>query len=369
MYSTNTVENFSDILLYRRQIMYARGRSKRQENKEIVLEGKNLIVDALMAGARMKVLYFAGSDVLDDIPASLIGDADVYKVRYNDLKLWSDVVTPQGLLGIFELPTTDVPLQPASNPIPFTLICDSIRDAGNMGTLIRTAAAVGCQKFIATKGCVDIWNGKVLRSAVGGHFRVPIISNVTWPQIPGILPSSEDINVLIADNNKSVFTTSSLSAVDRIEQLKERNMFQHSNDISENLVNDDNDDDDDDDDGDYYYDTVRKEKKRDIKSVDLVEDDSYKDFELLNAYTKAPLKVDMYDTVDYTERHPVLIISGETTGISLPARKLAYDHFGRLVNIPMVDGIDSLNCTIAGSVIMYEISRQYRTQRNDSDED
>lgn len=79
--------------------MQARSKSSRHENREIVLEGKNLIVDALKAGARMKILYFAGSDTLDDFPLSLIDNAEVYKVTYNHLKLWSDVVTPQGLLG------------------------------------------------------------------------------------------------------------------------------------------------------------------------------------------------------------------------------------------------------------------------------
>ena len=54
--------------------------------------------------------------------------------------------------GIFAKPAVGEVLCPQEDSLPLTLICDNIRDPGNMGTIIRTAAAAGCGKIITTKG-------------------------------------------------------------------------------------------------------------------------------------------------------------------------------------------------------------------------
>ncbi len=51
------------------------------------------------------------------------------------------------------------------------LLLDGIQDPGNVGTLVRTAAALGVTALVALPGTVDLWNAKVVRSAVGMHFR------------------------------------------------------------------------------------------------------------------------------------------------------------------------------------------------------
>lgn len=336
-----------------RLIMGARSKKDRDEHGQIVLEGKNLIVDALSAGAKLQVLYFTKHELMEDFPVEFLNDVQVYQVQYRHLKLWSDVETPQGLLGIFEMPPPDNALKPAVNPIPLTLICDSVRDGGNMGTLIRSAAAVGCHRFIALKGCVDIWNGKVLRSAAGSHFRVPLVSNVTWPQIPSLLPPADNVKVFLADSNQVTeeyrqSLSGTLEAVAEIEQLEnvslEKEWAMDSGSAS--------------DDSEFENDTITTKDKQ--YRMDENEDLSYKNFKVLNAYRKAPLPVEFYDRVDYTDKHAVLVVSGETSGVSLPSRKLAYDHYGACVTIPMEAEVESLNCAVAGSIIMYEISKQYR---------
>ena len=50
------------------------------------------------------------------------------------------------------MPKPGEPLVPMENPLPMTLVCDNIRDAGNLGILLRSAAAVGCQHVFLTKG-------------------------------------------------------------------------------------------------------------------------------------------------------------------------------------------------------------------------
>ena len=57
------------------------------------------------------------------------------------------------------------------------ILIDKVQDPGNMGTIIRTAHAVGASSIIITKGTVDIYNDKVLRSSMGSIFYIPIIED------------------------------------------------------------------------------------------------------------------------------------------------------------------------------------------------
>lgn len=89
----------------------------------------------------------------------------------------SDTVTPQGILAIvrrkdYELAMLDQIVK------PFILLCEDIQDPGNLGTLLRTADAAGCDCVMLTKGSVDLYNSKVLRATAGSVFHIPVIEQV-----------------------------------------------------------------------------------------------------------------------------------------------------------------------------------------------
>ena len=65
---------------------------------------------------------------------------------------------------------------------------------------MRTSAAAGCQSFITSTCCVDVWDPKVLRCAAGGHFYLPIHYNVDWEEIETLIA---DKRIFLADNNIS----------------------------------------------------------------------------------------------------------------------------------------------------------------------
>jgi len=62
------------------------------------------------------------------------------------------------------------------------LILDAVQDPGNVGTIVRTAAALGAHAVLALPGTVDLWNAKVVRSGMGAHFHIPAI-NCTWDEL------------------------------------------------------------------------------------------------------------------------------------------------------------------------------------------
>ena len=92
----------------------------------------------------------------------------------------ADTETPQGVLAVVEprrWTADDVSLAgSASAPAPVLLVIDGVQDPGNVGTLVRTAHALGARASIALRGTADVWGPKALRAAMGATFRHPVLT-------------------------------------------------------------------------------------------------------------------------------------------------------------------------------------------------
>lgn len=85
----------------------------------------------------------------------------------------ADTVTPQGVVAVarqFPTAVKDV-LVAGANLI---VICEEVRDPGNLGTIIRAADAVGADGVVLTGRTVDVYNAKVVRSTTGSLFHIPV---------------------------------------------------------------------------------------------------------------------------------------------------------------------------------------------------
>ena len=110
------------------------------------------------------------------------------------VKSSSDTGTPQGILAVLEridLPVPDLPT--------FVLIPDQIRDPGNLGTLLRSAAAAGVDAVLLPPETTDAFAPKVVRAGMGAHFRLPIQS-MTWDEIEQV-GKLAGLEVFLADMN------------------------------------------------------------------------------------------------------------------------------------------------------------------------
>jgi TrmH family RNA methyltransferase len=82
------------------------------------------------------------------------------------------VASSTGILAVVKTPVLQTPAQPQ-----FVLMLEDIQDPGNLGSMLRTAAAAGVQAVYLSKGCTDAWSPKALRGGQGAQFVLPIIEN------------------------------------------------------------------------------------------------------------------------------------------------------------------------------------------------
>jgi TrmH family RNA methyltransferase len=107
-----------------------------------------------------------GRVLLDQLSSSSI---EHEALKEADFRSAAETESPQGVLAIAEIPARS--FASLSGVSPFRLlVLDALQDPGNVGTVLRTAAALGVDATVALPGTVDLWNPKVVRAAMGAHF-------------------------------------------------------------------------------------------------------------------------------------------------------------------------------------------------------
>jgi TrmH family RNA methyltransferase len=107
------------------------------------------------------------------IPILEVGEADFDSA--------AETESPQGILAIAEVPERGFANVPDTQSLRL-LVLDAVQDPGNVGTIIRTATALGAAATVALPGTVDLWNAKVVRSGMGAHFHHLCFSGV-WEDV------------------------------------------------------------------------------------------------------------------------------------------------------------------------------------------
>ncbi|XP_034840090.1 rRNA methyltransferase 3, mitochondrial [Maniola hyperantus] len=176
-----------------------KSKKERIRTGQMLVEGWRLIVDGLEAKCILKYVIFSRVEDLDHLrPFLPKTGVQFFKIPYKEIAMWSDVETSTGIFGVFEMPTPDN-IKTFSRPLPLQFICDNVRTPGNLGAILRAAVGVGCEKVLLTKGCVDLWDSKVIRSAAGAHFRQPIYPSIDWEEMPKLLDTNTSL--FIADSD------------------------------------------------------------------------------------------------------------------------------------------------------------------------
>src|SRR5690606_1740771 len=168
-----TITSRDNPLVKRLHALAHSARDRRQLG-ETVLDGAHLVEAAIQAHWPLKAIVCAESGLTHPEHQRLLDAiaADVPRYLLPDVpfKHVSPVDTPPGVLAIVHLP-------PSAAPEPRTdsaVVLDAVQDPGNLGTILRTAAAAGIRRVLLGAGCAQAWSPRVLRAGMGAHFVLQI---------------------------------------------------------------------------------------------------------------------------------------------------------------------------------------------------
>ncbi len=172
------------------------GRAKeRHDAGAFLAEGVRLVEDALLANWLFRFIFYdetlseRGKLQVENLKSRGI---EVEEISAGLMKSLSNTESPQGIIAVLNFSQLAIP-----QPLNFILIPDQIRDPGNLGTLLRSAAAAGVQAVLIPPETTDAFAPKVVRAGMGAHFRLPI-HTMTWEEINQVVKLA-GLQVFLAD--------------------------------------------------------------------------------------------------------------------------------------------------------------------------
>jgi len=172
---------------YKQLKMLALDNTSYRSSGQVWLEGEHLCQAALQSGMRFSQLV-----VSDTVQGDRLADwasrcESVLQLPVNLMNSLSALPSPSWIGAVVELP----PRQ-ALNPSASAVVLDQVQDPGNVGAILRCAAAFGFTQIITTAGSVALWSAKVVRSAMGAHFGLQLhesmhVSDIVKLHMPVLL--------------------------------------------------------------------------------------------------------------------------------------------------------------------------------------
>ena len=165
----------------------------RREMGAFIVEGLRLAEEAFTSDWDVQLVIYTedlkpnGQRLVDGFAERGV---EVELVAPHVMQNTSNTKSPQGVLLVLSTASITLP-----SKLDCVLVLDSLRDPGNLGSILRSANAAGVEQVILAPKTVDPYNPKVVRGAMGAHFRLPIVA-LSWPEIAETLVG---VHVLLAD--------------------------------------------------------------------------------------------------------------------------------------------------------------------------
>lgn len=163
----------------------------RKEEKLFIIEGIRLFQET--PKELLKEVYV--SENAENSLKEQLFDVKYEVVSDNIFASISDTQTPQGILAVVRQPASSLE-KILGKENPLLLILEDLQDPGNLGTIMRTAEGAGVTGILMTKGCVDIYNPKVVRSTMGSIYRMPFLYLETQEEFDEIFRQLKQRNIV-----------------------------------------------------------------------------------------------------------------------------------------------------------------------------
>ena len=146
----------------------------REEHGLFIVEGLRSIQEALRANASIESIFWTEAfSEKNSNHMNTISAVQNESVLMAEMKQLSPSTTPPGVLAVCKIPIFDSPDMNHN-----FIYLDHISDPGNMGTILRTALWFGIHNIVLSEACIDPFNPKVVRGAMGAHFHISWIGTM-----------------------------------------------------------------------------------------------------------------------------------------------------------------------------------------------
>jgi TrmH family RNA methyltransferase len=151
----------------------------REREKSFVIEGTRWLTELIEARRAPELVLYTQAWVQSADHAELLEklQAQALPVSEPVMATMSDTESAPGVLAIVALPSIPLPSEPT-----LLLVVDKVSNPGNLGAILRSAAAAGADGVLLSPSCVDAFNPKVIRGGMGAQLRIPVLP-LSWNEI------------------------------------------------------------------------------------------------------------------------------------------------------------------------------------------
>ncbi|HHD2751941.1 TPA: TrmH family RNA methyltransferase [Clostridium perfringens] len=156
-----------------KEIKKLKEKKHRIKSNKYLIEGLRFVEEAIKSKVSIDSIIFTEVFKEKNPEFFLNINEDIKLIQMNDalLKQLCSTENPQGVIGVINMQNKEL------KSGELVVLVDKVQDPGNMGTIIRTAHAAGAAGIVMTKGTVDIYNDKTLRSTMGSIFYIPVVED------------------------------------------------------------------------------------------------------------------------------------------------------------------------------------------------
>ncbi|MCR5451751.1 MAG: RNA methyltransferase [Lachnospiraceae bacterium] len=156
-----------------KRVIALRDKAKLRRSEGVfIAEGERMVIET--PSLLLKEIYVSEAYIKEN--KKIPGDAsNAVIVTDRIMEQISDTKTPQGILAVVKIPTYERDDILGRDHKPLVFVLEDVRDPGNLGTIFRTCEGAGVTGIVMTRGCVDLFSPKVIRSTMGSVFRMPFV--------------------------------------------------------------------------------------------------------------------------------------------------------------------------------------------------
>lgn len=155
-----------------KHILSLKQKKFRTEHQQFVVEGVKVVKELLASPYKVDAVYGVG-DFINEIASSAENGLAMTVITEQQLQKISNLETPNSVLAVASIPQSIFSFQQVKNKLALAL--DTIKDPGNLGTIIRTAAWFGIDTIICSPNTTDAWSPKAVQATMGALFRTNVV--------------------------------------------------------------------------------------------------------------------------------------------------------------------------------------------------